>query len=400
MAAQPKPGAPAPRPPLKLIQGGLSEEVILAEDTDVAAEIATGADISIPILFGVAVLMAILYTSKYLLIPLMKLIKVPGSGWLSEAVNAVLGFITSPIKDFLQWMKHTLATGIESMAAPFTKWLNMAAHEIHDFAIETANAFETVLDELNRLVNQVIPAEIARAIKPLTSRLNTLAEWVRHIESTAIRAGFKNFLQWFAFAAPLARPLYAAIKYVESQGHVSLAGALSAFQTVYKDWLHVNRAMNALGFLSIPTFASWVKNMIEGAIIPKIERLTTRVNKIAHELTLNNVGIPIIMSLMSAEAIAKWLSPAIDKFCEPVGDCAASKLVGSGPWNAFKSLLKLLLAAEVDALLLADLCAIGKAMQEIAGAIEPELRQLVTVEGGLIGEGCANQAQVLPPPLY
>jgi hypothetical protein len=75
-----------------------AETPVLAEDTAIAAEIAADTAIAPEILFAGLILIGVLYSARYLLVPLIKLIKIPGANWFSDFLNKVLGFITDPIK--------------------------------------------------------------------------------------------------------------------------------------------------------------------------------------------------------------------------------------------------------------------------------------------------------------
>jgi|SRR6516165_4867426 len=78
-----------------------AETPVLAEDTAIAAEIGADAAIAPEILFAGLILVGLLYSARYFLVPLLKLIKIPGSNWFSEIINKAISFITDPIKNFL-----------------------------------------------------------------------------------------------------------------------------------------------------------------------------------------------------------------------------------------------------------------------------------------------------------
>ena len=116
-----------------------AETPVLAEDTAVAAEIAADASIAPEILFAGLILIGLLYSARYFLVPLLKLIKIPGSNWFSEIINKAISLITDPIKDYLKGILVWISNGIEAHAEPITRLMESGAWAIHDLSIELAN---------------------------------------------------------------------------------------------------------------------------------------------------------------------------------------------------------------------------------------------------------------------
>lgn len=386
--------------PLEIPRVPLNGRVILAEDGEIAAEIAAGAEIDIPVLMGIIALLGVLYSAKYLLIPMMKLAKFPGTNFFSDAVNFVLGTITAPIKSFAQWIKHQIALGIEHHSRPFARTVEGWAHIVHDTSVEMASMAVTTAESMHRLRHTILPREIRKQTAPLRKRIRILETVRAHLDAIAHQYGYADFPTLVKTATPHIKQLVAADIYVESQKHKSLAGALSVYEAAAKSWNQTVTEVRKLGYYTIPDFIRYTETQIEHVIKPELQRQRVQIGKITGLLAPDRFGIPTLLAIMAPSAIARFFRPAIPSVCTEVGDCAASNLVGKTRWNFFKDILGLLLATTLDGLLLADLCTIAKGAQLIAQEISGPLRELVVVEGGLIGIGCAGPKSTLPPPRY
>jgi hypothetical protein len=188
--------------------------------------------------------------------------------------------------------------------------------------------------------------------------------------------------------------------YVRTQGHTSLAGALSTFQTTTNEVAAETATVRKLGYYTLPTWITHITTEITKTIPQTIHKLALRVGRIETLLKPNRAGIPELLALMAPAAIASWFRPAIPNVCTEVGECAANNLLGRSNWQWLKDFLGLILAAAIDAMILSDICAIGRLAQTIAQDFAPELRALVVVEGGLASIGCGGQGHTIAPPAY
>lgn len=377
-----------------------AETPVLAEDTAIAAEIAADAEISIPLITGAIILLGLLYAAKYILVPLLKFIQVPGSGWLQDAINDVLGIITSPIKSAYQWLMHEIALGIEDHAAPVTRVLEAGAWILHDLSVELANLAASMAVATSEIVTTVIPREINRVTAPLRSRIKNLELDIGAYNAIARQNGFANFRTLLKVETPRVTELRTAEEYVKKQGHASLAGALSTYETTYKRVRVYEETVRKLKFYDVPAWIRHITTTIEKTVPETIKKLALRVGKIELKLKPNKFGVPELLAVMSPAAIASFFRPAIPEVCTQVGECAANNLLGSNLWKYFKDLLGLLLAFTIGDIALQDVCAISKLCRDVVGEIEPEIRALVVVTGGMASVGCASGGQTLPPPLY
>jgi len=377
-----------------------AETPVLAEDTAVAVEISADAAIAPEILFGGIILIGLLYSARYFLVPLLKLIKIKGSSWFSEILNKVISFITDPIKNFLKGILVWIANGIEAHAEPITRLLETGAWAIHDTAIELANFAASTTEAIATLVVTVIPREIRRELAPVKKMVLTIWGDIQAWNAIVKRYGFRNFRVFLAAATPAIVALRKGIAYVISQGHASFAGALSSFQWAWERVKLYEETVRKLKFYDVPAWIRHVETVITKTIPQTIHKLTLRVGKIENLLKPNKLGIPVLLALMSVAARAAFFRPAIPEVCTEVGDCAASNLIGKARWQWFKDLLGLLLAASIDALVLADLCQIARLAQTIASDFEPALRELAIGEGTLAGIGCGGAGWNPPAPLY
>lgn len=378
----------------------VSYEVALAQETDEAILIASDAEITIPLLFGIICLLGWLYGAKYLLIPLLKLIKVPGTNWFSEFVNFVLGAITKPVEDYAKALYAWIAHGIDAHTRPFTNFVESAAWIAHDSSITVATTFAQVATALHTMRHVIIPDAITTALKPIRLRLGKIEAVIASLNATAKRNGFRDYQTAAKVQVPQTVELGKAETYVRTQGHKSLAGALSVFQTTTTEVGAAITTVKRLKYYDLPSWITHITTEITKIVPDTIKKLTLRVGKIEHSLSLNSVGVPFLLAAMSATAVASFFRKAIPEVCTEVGDCAASNLIGRNNWNWLKDLLGLLLAASIDALALADLCAIAKLAQSVASDFEPELRDLAVVAGGLSSIGCASPGVTMGAPLY
>jgi hypothetical protein len=378
----------------------VSYEVALAQETDESILIAADAEVTIPILIGIVCLLGFLYSAKYLLVPLLKLIKVPGTNWFSDAVNFVLGAITKPIEDYAKTIYAWIATGVNAHLRPVTNFLESLAWVAHDAAIVTATTFAQVATTLHSLRYEIIPREINRATQPLRNSIRKLNADIAAYNAIARANGFINFRTMLKVETPRITELRKAEAYVKQQGHVSLAGALSTYQATTNTVKTYEETVRHLHFDNMPTWIRVMTKTVTQTIPKTIKQLALKVGKIEHLVTPNRFGIPTLMALMAPAAIARWFRPAIPNVCTEVGECAASNLLGKSNWQWFKDLLALLLLPTIDALALADLCAIANLAQDTARAFEPELRGLAVVAGGLSSIGCASPGITMGEPLY
>lgn len=378
----------------------VSDEVALAQEFDLAGEIELAADADPTVLLAAILLLGVLYSIKYFLVPLIKLLSPTGGSLLARVTNWIIDQLTAPVKAVLQWVVHRVVTGIEDLSRPFARTMESWAWTLHDAAWSAAHFAESATQAIARLKTTVIPRIVTAQLVPVKKRIKLLEIVRMQLDSIARQYGYSSFPVLVRTATPHIKQLVAADVYVKGQGHKSLAGALSVYEASAQSWNATQRAVKQLGYYSIPAYITHTDNIIKHQIIPEQKKQALEIGKIQKLLGLNAAGIPLLLAAMVPQAVARFFRPAIPEVCTEVGDCAATNLLGSNRWNFFKDLLGLILAATVDALLLVDLCVIAKGAQELAGIIEPELRQLVAVEGGLIGAGCANSAQVLPPPEY
>lgn len=377
-----------------------AETPLLATESEEAALIAADAEVTVPILFGGLILVGILYSVNYFVVPLLKLIKVPGANWFADFVNDALGYITAPIKDFAKGLLNWIARGVEAHAAPITRVMEAGAWVLHDLSIELANFASTVTTDTALIVTEVIPREINKATRPIRIRLRNLESDINAYNVIARQNGFANFRTLLKVETPRITELRQAETYVKTQHHVSLAGALSTYETSAQRVRVYEETVRKLKFYDVPAWIQKTTTITTRTIPQTIKKLALRVGKIETLLKLNKQGIPTLLALMTPAAIGSWFKPAIPEVCTQVGDCAANNLLGSNLWKYFKDLLGLLLALTVGAFALDDVCAISKLARDVVNEIEPEIRGIVVVTGGLASIGCAGAGQTLGPPLY
>jgi hypothetical protein len=377
-----------------------AETPVLAEDTAVAVEISADAAIAPEILFAGLILIGLLYSARYFLVPLLKLIKIPGSSWFSEIINKVISFITDPIKNFLKGILVWIANGIEAHAEPITRLLETGAWAVHDTAIELANFAASTTVAFAEVVTTVIPREIARELAPVKKMVLTIWGDIKVWNKTVERFGFRNLRTFLALAAPAIVALRVGIAYVISQGHKSFAGALSSFQWAWERVKLYEETVRKLKFYDVPAWIRHVETTITKTIPQTIHKLTLRVGKIENLLKPNKLGIPTLLALMSVAARAAFFRPAIPSVCTEVGDCAANNLLGASRWKWFKDLLGLLLAASIDALVIANICTVGQMVTDIAKEFEGGLALLGAGESWLAKSSCPGAGYSVPPPLY
>src|SRR5215469_8360382 len=377
-----------------------AETPVLAEDTAVAVEISADAAIAPEILFAGLILIGLLYSARYFLVPLIKLIKIPGSGWFAEIINKAISFITDPIKNFLKGILVWIANGIEAHAEPITRLLETGAWAIHDTAIELANFAASTTEAIATLVVTVIPREIRRELAPVKKMVLTIWGDIQAWNAIVKRYGFRNFRVFLAAATPAIVALRKGIAYVISQGHASFAGALSSFQWAWERVKLYEETVRKLKFYDVPAWIRHVETVITKTIPQTIHKLALRVGKIEGLIKENALGIPVLMALMTAAARARWFRPAIPEVCTEVGDCAANNLLGKARWQWFKDLLGLLLAATLDALIIADICEVGKMVTVIANDFAGALGELGAAESWLAKSSCGGAGYEPPAPLY
>jgi hypothetical protein len=377
-----------------------AETPVLAEDTAVAAEISADAAIAPEIFVAGFILMGLLYSARYFLVPLLKLIKIPGANWFSDFVNKVISFITDPIKNFLKGILVTIANGIEHAAEPITRALETGAWVLHDTAIELANFAASTTEAIATIVVTVIPREIRRELAPVKKMVLTIWGDIKVWNATVKRFGFRNLRTFLAVAAPAIVELRKGIAYVISQGHKSFAGALSSFQWAWERVKLYEETVRKLKFYDVPAWIRHVETVITKTIPQTIHKLALRVGKIEGLIKENALGIPVLMALMTAAARARWFRPAIPEVCTEVGDCAAGNLLGKSNWAWFKDLLGLLLAAAIDALVIANICEVGQMVDGIANEFIGGLGLLSAGESWLAKSSCPGAASTIPPPLY
>lgn len=377
-----------------------AETPLLAEESAEAAAIAADAEITIPILIGGLILLGLLYSAKYFIVPLLKLIKIPGSNWFSDFVNDVIGYITAPIKDFAKGMLVIIADGIEAHAAPITRFMESAAWVLHDYSIEVANFASTVTTDVALIVTEVIPREINRATQPIRNAVKQLNLDIAAYNAIARQNGFKDFRTLLKVETPRITELREAERYVQTQRHKSLAGALSTYEATTKRVRVYEETVRKLRFYDVPAWIQHITTVVTKTVPLAIRKLALRVGKVENLLKFNKEGIPTLLALMAPAAIGRWFRPAIPEVCTQVGDCAASNLLGSNLWKYFKDLLGLLLAFTIGDIALGDLCGVVGLIKDVFSEIEGPLRALTVVENGLASVGCASEGQKLPPPLY
>lgn len=377
-----------------------AETPVLAEESSEAALIAADAEISIPLLTGAIILLGLLYAAKYIIVPLAKLVKIPGTNFFSDFVNDVIGYITAPIKSFVRVLMTTIAQGIEAHAQPITRLMEAAAWTIHDTMIELANAFASTAVALNVMRAKVIPEEINKQTIPIRKRLTTLERQNKLLDAIARQYGYANFPTLMRVATPAVKELVAAEVYVKTQRHVSLAGALSTYEAAAKRVRVYEETVRKLKFYDVPAWIRQITTSTTRTIPETVKKLALRVGKIEKLTSFNTDGIPTLLALMTPAAIGRWWKPAIPSVCTEVGECAANNLLGSNIWRYFKDLLGLALALTIGAFALEDLCAISKLAVAVVGEIEPEIRGITVVAGGMSSIGCASPGQSLSAPLY
>lgn len=377
-----------------------AETPLLAEDSAEAVAVAADFEITIPILVGGLILIGLLYSAKYFLVPLLKAIKVPGSNFFSDFVNDVLGYITAPIKGFFQVVMASISQGIEAHLEPITRTIEAGAWAIHDLSVELANLAASMATAVAEVVVTVIPREINRATKPIRARILKIEKDIASYNAVAKSNGYPSFRDMLKVETPAITELRKAETYVRGQHHTSLAGALSTYETAAQRVKVYEETVRKIRFYDVPAWIRHITIEIQRTIPQTIRKLALRVGKIELKLKPNKLGIPELLAVMSPAAIAAFFRPAIPNVCTEVGDCAASNLIGKGLWQAFKSLLGLLLAASIDALVLSDLCAIANLARSVLSDFEPELRGLAVVTGGLASVGCGGNGTPLPPPRY
>ena len=377
-----------------------AETPLLATESEEAAVIAADAEISIPLITGAIILLGLLYAAKYILVPLLKLIKVPGTNFFSDFVNKVLGIITNPIKDFFRVIMAKIAEGIEAHAEPVTRTLEAGAWVLHDLSVELANFAATASLATAIITAEIIPREILKETKPLKLRVGRIETQLRGYDAVARQFGYANARVMFKAWAPIIGEIRRAEDYVHSQGHRTLAGALSTYETSTKRVRVYEETVRKLKFYDVPAWIRAITTTTTRTIPETIKKLALRVGKVENLLKFNKQGIPTLLALMTPAAIASWFKPAIPGVCTQVGDCAAGNLIGNNLWKYFKDLLGLLLTFAIGDIALGDLCGIVGLIQGAFSEIEPALRGLVVVENGLASVGCGSEGQRLPPPLY
>lgn len=377
-----------------------AETPLLAEDSAEAAAIAADAEITIPLLIGGLILLGLLYSAKYFIVPLLKLIKIPGSNWFSDFVNDVIGVITAPIKDFAKGILVIIADGIEAHAQPITRFMESAAWVLHDYSIEVANFASTVTTDVALIATEVIPREINRATKPIRSAVKQLNLDIAAYNVIARQNGFRDFRALLRVETPRITELRTAEQYVQTQRHKNLAGALSTYETAAQKVRVYEETVRKLKFYDVPAWIQHITTTVTKTVPLLIRKLALRVGRIETLLKFNKQGIPDLLALMTPAAIGSFFRPAIPEVCTQVGECAANNLLGSSIWKYFKDLLGLLLTFTIGAIAFGDLCGIAALIRAAFSEIEPEIRALVVVEGGLASAGCGSGGQTLPAPLY
>jgi len=377
-----------------------AETPVLAEDTAIAAEIGADAAIAPEILFAGLILVGLLYSARYFLVPLLKLIKIPGSNWFSEIINKAISFITDPIKNFLKGILVWISNGIEAHAEPITRAMEAAAWVAHDTSVQLANFAASTTVAIAEVVTTVIPREIRRELAPIRKRVATIWGDINAWNATVKRFGFRNLRTFLALAAPAIVSLRVGIAYVIKQGHKSFAGALSSFQWAWERVKVYEETVRKLHFYDVPAWIRHVQTEITKTIPRTIHKLTLRLGKVENLLKFNKLGIPTLLALMTVAARARWFRPAIPEVCTEVGECAAGNILGKKNWQWLKDFLGLVLAAAIDAIVIANICEVGKLVTTIANDFARALGELSEAESWLGKSSCGGAGYDPPSPLY
>lgn len=378
----------------------VSYEVALAQESDLAGEIAAASAIDIPWLLAALILLGILYALKYIVVPLVKLLYPRGGSLLSRITSWAIGTLLAPVKFIVQAVTNAVATGIDHHAGKLTLWLWSMAYEVHDMSVELGNFATSTAASFHDLRYTTLPREINRVTAPLRSRLTTLETVRKQLDGIARAAGYSSFPVMVKAEQPHIAQLKAADAYVLKQGHVSLAGALSVYEATSKSWTATEAEVRKLGFYTVPDFIEWAKKEILVTLPAKVEAEATERKKLAtavQPLITNKAGL---LALLTIPGFTRAFDRIRTAECTPIAECAVNQNFGSGAWSKLLNFLKDILEAAIAALVFADLCNILGVVSEGIDVFMPVLEELVTLESGICAFGGASIAAAMPPPAY
>lgn len=353
---------PPPPPPMMSVAGGVANEA-LTESIDAAFDDAMGTladEVRTLPVFGPALAQVITRAVK--------------------KVKQSLKVGSSKSQD--QNLEHT---------AKLLHWLavlvDATAYWIGDFAEEVYNTFSL-------LRHTVMPQYVASQLAPLRTRLGKDEKTIGLLNKRLVKA--KQAIQQMApqIRWPIHAPTFdTAVKWW-TQRFVQL------WHKVYTNMekrLHGAEVTIRKLLKQVHALQTWK----EKVVTPTLRKHTAELSQLLPLLALAPLVAPIKNLLSWAQGVSSPATNAItDNICEPVGDCAANKLT-QGNWSKWaKDLFKLLLFGALDAILLADLCAMVGLVGDIIDLAKPAVEEIAGVEGGLIGIGCVSGTPPLPAPLY
>lgn len=378
----------------------MAERELEVRGVSLAGEIATSAEIDLPVLFAATVLLGVLYSVKYLLVPLVKMLSPSGGSLIDRAVSWAISTLLAPVRYAFQAVINAVASGVDYHAPKITLWLHAQAFMVHDWAVELGNFAGSTADALTTMTTTTIPREINRVTAPLKTRVTRLETVRKRLDAIARKYGYADFPTLVLHATPAVKQLVAAEVYVKGQHHTSLAGALSVYEATSKSWKATEQAVRKLGYYTIPDFVKWAELEIHKTLPAKIQvEVKARKALQAKVQPLINHE-PELLALLAPAGLEAAIRKIIPKVCTDVGECAATGLAGASNWGIFKGLLKLLLFGAIDLLVISELCTIAAGIRDAVNLAKPGLRAVAVVEGGLAAHGCAGKTPPLPPPAY
>lgn len=393
------PAPPATRV-VKLPEVPVSYEVALAQESDLAGEIASASAIDIPWLFAAVILLGILYAIRYIVVPIVKLLYPRGGSLLSRIADWTIGALLAPVRFIVHAVTNAIATGIDHHAGKVTLWIHSMAYELHDLTVEVGNFATSAAASIHDLRYQVLPREINRVTAPLRTRVTKLETVRKLLDAIARRYGYADFPTLVRTATPHVKELIAADLYVRGQGHASLAGALSVYEQTSKSWTATEQAVRKLGYYTIPDFIHWAELEITKTLPAKIEAEATERKKLATAVAPLIRNEAPLLALLTVPGFERAFNRIRADECTPIAECAVNQNFGSGAWTKLLNLLKDLLEVAIAALVFADLCNIIGVVSEGIDAFMPVLEELVTAESGICAFGGASAAPAMPPPAY
>lgn len=378
----------------------VSYDVALAQEFDLAGEIAAASSIDIPWLFAAAILLGVLYAVKFFLIPLVKMLAPRGGSLLSRVTSWLISSLIAPVAFILHTVVNQVAIGIDHHAGRVTTWVHAMAFEVHDLTVEVGSFAASTAEAVHVLRYKTIPREINRVTAPLRSRVTALETVRKQLDAIARAAGYANFPTLVKTASPHLKQLIAADLYVRGQGHASLAGALSVYEAASKSERATEAAVHRLGYYTVETWIQHTEHAITYTLPQKIQAEAEARKKLATAVQPLLTNKEALLGLLTVPGFERAFNRIRADECTPIAECAVNQNFGSGSWGKLLNFLKDILETALAALVFADLCNI---LGEVSAGIDlfmPVLEELVGLESGICAFGGASPAPSMPPPAY